>query len=87
MNEHVTVTHTGNYFNQKKKKKKKKRRLQKYFIENKMLLSGSKETQAGCSSPSDVAYGETLGEVVAMESHDGGGSPRWREGERGVLLR
>lgn len=69
--------------------KKKEQRLQKYFIENKMLLSGSKKTKntdAGCSSPSDVAYGETLGEVVAMESHDGGGSPRWREGERGVLF-
>lgn len=68
---------------------KGKKRLQKYFIENKMLLSGSKKknTDAGCSSPSDVAYGETLGEVVAMKSHDGGGSPRWREGERGVLFR
>ncbi len=24
------------------------------------------------SSPSDVAYGQTLGQVVAMESHDAG---------------
>lgn len=87
MNEHVIVTHTGNGFNEEKKKSRGFRNIS---LRTKCFYLGQKKTKntdAGCSSPSDVAYGETLGEVVAMESHDGGGSPRWREGERGVLFR
>lgn len=38
------------------------------------------------SLPSNVAYGETFGEVVAMESHDAGVPPRWWNDEGRVVL-